>query len=103
MRWATWSRATGAFLGVAIVLACGTPPSDGPAPNIVLVTLDTLRVDHVGAYGDGRGITPNLDRLAARGLVHENAFTTMPTTGPAHLSLFTGLLPSEHGGRANAP
>ncbi|MDJ0847815.1 MAG: sulfatase [Myxococcota bacterium] len=91
-------------------LACGggEPPPDGPTPNIVLVTLDTLRLDHVGAYGGPSapgapaGLTPNLDRLAARGLVHENAFTTMPTTGPAHLSLFTGLLPSRHGGRANA-
>jgi len=58
-------------------------------------------VDHVGAYGREPTLTPHLDALAAEGLVHESAYTTMPTTGPAHLSLFTGLYPVEHGGRAN--
>ena len=72
------------------------------APSLVVVTLDTLRRDHVGAYGDTRGLTPNLDALAADGLVHDAAYTSMPTTGPAHVSLFTGLAPSQHGSRANA-
>jgi len=72
-----------------------------PRPDILLVTIDTLRRDHVGAYGSERGLTPNLDALAAEGLVHERAYTTMPTTGPAHLSAFTGLYPSEHGSRSN--
>jgi arylsulfatase A-like enzyme len=68
---------------------------------VVLVTLDTVRCDHLGIHGATRGLSPNLDRLARTGLVHERSFTTMPTTGPAHLSLFTGLHPSEHGARAN--
>ena len=83
-----------ASLGLA---ACSQAP-----PSIVVVTLDTLRTDHVGAYGREPSLTPHLDRLAAEGLVHDAAFTTMPTTGPAHLSLFTGLYPSEHGATRNA-
>jgi arylsulfatase A-like enzyme len=80
-------------------LVAGCSPS-GPT-SVVLVTLDTVRCDHLGIHGDTRGLSPNLDRLARTGLVHERSFTTMPTTGPAHLSLFTGLHPSEHGARAN--
>jgi arylsulfatase A-like enzyme len=67
----------------------------------VLVTLDTLRADHVGAYGGPPDLTPNLDALAREGLAHDAAFTTMPTTGPAHVSLFTGLAPHEHGSDRN--
>jgi arylsulfatase A-like enzyme len=89
--WTSWVA-----LGGLALAACGPPP-----PSILLVTLDTLRRDHVGVYADGGGFTPSLDALAAEGLVHEAAYTTMPTTGPAHLSLFTGLYPSEHGARRN--
>jgi arylsulfatase A-like enzyme len=91
-------RRAGRALAILCSLAVGC---GGPPPSIVLVTLDTLRRDHVGAYGGG-DLTPHLDRLAAGGLVHEAAYTTMPTTGPAHLSLFTGLYPSEHTARRNA-
>jgi len=79
----------------ALALALGCAPE--PPPSLVLVTLDTLRRDHVGVYGDPRGLTPHLDALAADGRVHERAFTTMPTTAPAHASLFTGQMPREHG------
>ena len=96
---ATWTecrRGCRAWCLAALILtACNEAPR---APSVLLVTLDTLRRDHVGAYGSDAGLTPNLDALAAEGLVHDAAYTTMPTTGPAHLSLFTGLHPSEHGG-----
>jgi arylsulfatase A-like enzyme len=62
----------------------------------VLVTIDTLRADHVGAYG-GPVATPALDALAAEGALIEHAVTPTPTTGPAHASLFTGLHPWRHG------
>jgi arylsulfatase A-like enzyme len=78
----------------ALVAGCGQKP------DIVLVTFDTLRRDHVGAYGwklPGRSPTPRLDALAARARVFEGALTTMPTTSPAHASLFTGLHPRDHG------
>ena len=89
-----------AWLACAVALGCG-PPAEHGQTNIVLITLDTLRADYVGAYAPSGSFTPALDALAAQGLVHENAYTTMPLTGPAHLSLFTGLYPSEHGARAN--
>lgn len=67
----------------------------------MLVTLDTLRADRVEAYGGTGSATPHLDRLAREGLVHELAYTSMPTTGPAHVSIFTGLAPSRHGALRN--
>lgn len=81
-------------------IAGGCAPREQPT-NLLLVTLDTLRADHVGAYGGAADLTPNLDALARQGIVHEAAFTTMPTTGPAHLSLFTGLPPRRHGADRN--
>ncbi len=71
-------------------------------PGIVLVSIDTLRADRVGAYGSSAGLTPNLDRLAATGVVFESAWTTAPLTVPAHASMLTGLLPPLHGLRTNA-
>jgi len=93
------ARPPAAPLALALALCLGAfgCSRDAPRTSILLVSLDTLRRDHVGAYGDGRSLTPALDALAAEGLVYEAAFTTMPTTGPAHVSLFTGRLPGEHG------
>lgn len=95
----TRGLAIATLLATALLTAMGCDRA--PGPSIVLVTLDTLRLDHVGAYGDSRGLTPHVDALAARGLLHENAFTTMPTTSPAHASLMTGLDPVHHGVRRN--
>lgn len=72
-------------------------------PNVVLVTIDTLRADHVGCYGGGPGATPALDALAAEGLRFSNAISPVPLTRPAHASLLTGLYPPEHGVRDNLP
>jgi arylsulfatase A-like enzyme len=100
--WATWnSQLAPLARWGGLVFALVALPGCPERPSILLVSLDTLRRDHVGAYGDSRGLTPALDALAAEGLVHEAAYTTMPTTGPAHLSLLTGLYPSEHGARRN--
>jgi membrane-anchored protein YejM (alkaline phosphatase superfamily) len=96
--WVTRIEATAALLLALAVPACSGGP---PPPSVLLVTIDTLRRDHVGAYGDDRGLTPRFDALAAEGLLHENAYTTMPTTGPAHLSALTGLYPSQLGSRRN--
>jgi arylsulfatase A-like enzyme/thioredoxin-like negative regulator of GroEL len=65
------------------------------------VSIDTLRADHVGAYGAKTGATPNLDALAAEGVLFENALTPVPITLPAHASMLTGLLPHRHGIRDN--
>jgi arylsulfatase A-like enzyme len=67
----------------------------------VLVTLDTLRADHLGSYGYPRPTSPFLDRLARDGAVFENAEASAVQTSAAHASLFTGLHPSQHGVRSN--
>lgn len=72
-----------------------------PAPNVLLITVDTLRADHVGAYGYAPAHTPVMDRLASEGLLFENAITAAPITMPAHASIMTGLLPPAHGVRDN--
>jgi len=74
-----------------------------PRGNVVLVTIDTLRADHVGAYGASPGSTPTLDALASEGLRFESAISPVPLTRPAHASLLTGLYPPEHGIRDNLP
>jgi len=69
--------------------------------NLLLITLDTTRADHLGAYGFARARTRHLDRLAAEGVRFEWAFSPAPITLPAHASIFTGLYPFEHGVRNN--
>ena len=71
-------------------------PLSSTRPNVVLITIDTLRADRVG-----RGLTPNLDALAARGTSYQNVRTTVPLTLPAHVSIMTGLPPYAHGVREN--
>lgn len=71
-------------------------------PNILLITLDTTRADHLGCYGYTNAITPALDSLAARGTLFERAYCTVPLTLPSHTTILTGLLPPEHGLRVNA-
>lgn len=65
------------------------------------MTVDTLRADRVGAYGDGDARTPTMDALAAAGVLFERAFTPAPVTLPAHTSMLTGLAPPAHGVRGN--
>ena len=68
---------------------------------MLLVTVDTLRADRVGAYGDAAARTPAMDGLAASGVLFEHAFTPSPVTLPAHTSIMTGLAPPTHGVRGN--
>ncbi|MAE95672.1 MAG: hypothetical protein CL910_13525 [Deltaproteobacteria bacterium] len=70
-------------------------------PSFVLVTIDTLRADHVGAYGSEAAETPTLDRLAGEGALFETALAVAPLTLPAHTSILTGLYPPRHGVRHN--
>lgn len=71
-------------------------------PDVVLVTIDTLRADRVGAYGSLRGASPAIDALGASGVVALDAVVQVPLTRPSHASLMTGLLPFQHGIRDNA-
>ncbi|RPJ01903.1 MAG: hypothetical protein EHM31_04555 [Candidatus Aminicenantes bacterium] len=70
-------------------------------PNVILVTLDTTRADHLGAYGSTTARTPNLDALARRGVVFEQAASASPLTLPAHSTIMTGMYPTFHGVRVN--
>ncbi len=89
----------------AVLLSCQRveiarpPAADGP--SILLVTIDTLRADHVGAYGDEQAETPVLDGLAARGARFETAIAPAPLTLPSHASILSGLYPPRHGVRHN--
>jgi len=68
---------------------------------VLLVTVDTLRADRVGAFGDAAARTPAMDALAAAGVAFDRAYTSAPITLPAHTSLMTGLVPPAHGVRGN--
>jgi choline-sulfatase len=71
------------------------------APNVVLVTIDTLRADRVGAYGHAGAETRTIDRLAREGVLVLDAVVQVPQTRPSHASIFTGRYPYEHGIRDN--
>ena len=66
-------------------------------PNLVLISIDTTRADHLSGYGYPRLTTPNIDRLAREGILFSNAFSQAPWTLPSMASMHTGLYPSEHG------
>lgn len=68
-----------------------------PKPDVILVTIDTLRADHVGCYGYKNVRTPALDSLAREGVRFTNAFTASPITNSSHATILTGLYPSSHG------
>jgi choline-sulfatase len=76
-------------------------PTETRARNAVLITIDTLRADHVGAYGYTRARTPTLDRLAAGGVRFERAYAAAPITLPSHATILTGRYPPGHGARDN--
>jgi arylsulfatase A-like enzyme len=88
-------RARALLAGLACALAaCG---ARGTPPNVILVSIDTLRADHVGVYGYERDTTPWLDGFAKDATVFEHAFTTCPWTLVAHMTMLTGLFPAQHG------
>jgi len=95
------AAATGVVLLAMAVSGARTPPSSAERPNVVLVTLDTTRADHLGCYGRTDAGTPNLDGLAARGVRFADAWSVVPITLPAHLSMMTGCTPVTHGVRDN--
>jgi choline-sulfatase len=98
---------------LALVLALGAAATactrDAPPPSavlfprapIVLISIDTLRADHLAAYGYRGGSTPAIDRLAGGGVVFDDVFSQCPLTLPSHASLLTGRLPTRHGVRDN--
>ena len=90
------------LLGVHLALtACARPGPEGsssvPRPNLVLISIDTLRADHVGVYGYDRPTTPNLDALAAGGVFFTQNYAQAPYTAPSQTSILTSLYPAVHG------
>jgi len=77
--------------------AAAAPDAARPHRNVVLISLDSLRADHVGAYGYKRDTSPNFDRIAKEGVLYRNAISTSPWTLPTHLTMFTGLSELSHG------
>ncbi len=94
-------KAAGAEAQVALVSWGDPVVSDrkraSNRPALVLVSVDCLRADHVGAYGYPRPTTPEIDAVAREATVFENAFATASWTLPSHMSMLTGLVPSLHG------
>ena len=81
---------------------CGGPGEPEPgesAPSVILFTIDTLRADHVSAYGYHRSTTPNFDELARSGTLFERAISTASYTVPSHASMLTGRFPFQHQAR----
>ncbi|HEX3703289.1 MAG TPA: sulfatase-like hydrolase/transferase [Vicinamibacterales bacterium] len=93
------ARLTAAAGAAACVLSLHAQPAP---PNIVFVTIDTVRADHLGAYGYTKGATPTLDRLSHEGVRFADATSQAPLTGPAHAALLTGTYPARLGVRDNA-
>ncbi len=85
--------------GIAVACGLGIRSSHSAEQrvNVILITLDTTRADHLGCYGHSAALTPTLDELAERGALFERAYTPVPLTLPAHASIHTGLYPFEHG------
>ena len=94
------------LVGVATFLATGksygSPKALEGDPNVLIVTIDTLRRDHVSVYDDAKAITPHLEALAEDGIVYLDAVTPTPETTPAHASLMTTLHPLRHEVLSNA-
>ncbi len=85
-----------------LLLACGGGEKPVEGPNLLLITIDTLRKDAVGSYGSAHASTPNLDRLAREGILFSEAQVPVPLTLPSHTTMLTGLYPASHGVRVNA-
>jgi len=87
------------LLPLSFPLSCGR---GGETPsNLLVITIDTLRRDAIGCYGNVDARTPRIDRLAAEGILLADAHCPIPLTLPSHSSLFTGRYPVTHGSRHN--
>jgi arylsulfatase A-like enzyme len=95
-----WTPGTAALLAASaalLLIGCGDRPvRDLPFDRIVLVSIDTLRADHLGAYGYPRDTSPFLDELARKGVVFDRAYAATSTTAPSHATMFTSLYPAQH-------
>ncbi len=82
-----------------VLLLCLACSGSSPGTDILLITVDTLRPDHLGIYGYERPTSPNIDRFFRRGMVFENSYSTDARTPPSVISVLSGQLPQHHGVR----
>lgn len=85
----------------ALALAVTPSPAQSELPNILFITVDTLRADHLSSWGYHLETSPNIDRLASEGVRFANAYTVTSRTAPSHYSMFTSRYPQEHGAKLN--
>jgi arylsulfatase A-like enzyme/Tfp pilus assembly protein PilF len=104
----TWSRSAARRLAVLLLLgsmltACGRFSVGEPSKStpVILISIDTLRSDHLPAYGYNGVQTPNIDALRADSILYSKAYSHVPLTLPSHASVLTGMLPADHGVRDN--
>jgi arylsulfatase A-like enzyme len=88
---------------LAMPVLAGTKPVASQAPNIVLITMDTVRADHLSTYGYSRDTTPNLSALAAGATLYRHAVAVSNMTLATHASMFTGLYAGVHGAHYDPP
>ena len=88
-----------------LALGGGLPAACGPRPpairSVLLISIDTLRADHLSSYGFKRLTTPSIDGVAQEGVLFRNVYSPVPVTQPAHSSMLTGTFPPSHGVRDN--
>ncbi len=98
-------NAFSALMFIWIVLSFGIATAEGgnpgKKPNFLLITIDTLRADHLSCYGYHRKTSPNIDKLADEGVLFERCSSNIPLTGPSHCTMLTSLYPHEHGSIRN--
>lgn len=105
IRWCLFGAGALARLGILLVLpvvierpaGSATAKAPGAKPNVILITIDTVRADHVGCYGAKNVETPTLDSLARDGVVFERAISQVPLTWPSHTVILTGTYPFQNG------
>ncbi len=97
---AHWATAGGVLAMLLAVASCEAPPADPDRSNLIIISVDTLRPDHLGCYGSPRPTSPTIDAFARSGVVFEDALATSPWTLPSHGALRTGRYPSRHGADA---
>ncbi len=97
------AAAVAAILTALLFLGWRQVSSEGcPDCNVILISVDALRADHLGVYGYGRGTSPNIDAFARESVVFDNAVTPRPKTNPSVASMLSGIYPYRHGVREHS-
>jgi arylsulfatase A-like enzyme/Flp pilus assembly protein TadD len=97
-RWSLPKAAAALVASLALLLGlCPLRAADAPKPNVIFITIDTLRADHLHCYGDTQIETPSIDALAAKAARFTQAFSAVPITLPSHTAIFTGDYPMATG------